>query len=87
MTRYVSALEAAAMLADSHEIAFLDVREIAPFGAGHPLLATPLPLSRLELSIEQLVPRRATRIVLTDDGGESAASMHRGPMCYATLTI
>jgi len=34
MTRYVSAPETAAMLADQQEIAFLDVREIVPFGAG-----------------------------------------------------
>jgi rhodanese-related sulfurtransferase len=70
MTRFIAASEAAAMLADQHEMAFLDVREIVPFGAGHPLLATNLPLSRMELSIGRLVPRRATRIVLTD-GGEA----------------
>ena len=73
MTRVVSAAEAAFMLADQQEIAFLDVREIVPFGAGHPLLATNLPLSRMELSIEKLVPRIATRIVLTDGGNATAA--------------
>jgi rhodanese-related sulfurtransferase len=73
MTRFVSATEAASMLADPPEIAFLDVREIVPFGTGHPLLATNVPLSRMELSIGQLVPRRATRIVLTDDGGALSA--------------
>ena len=73
MTRYVSATEVAAMLADAHEIAFLDVREVVPFGAGHPLLATNLPLSRLELHIGHLTPRRTTRIVLTDGGGELSA--------------
>jgi rhodanese-related sulfurtransferase len=73
MTRYVPASEAASMLADQQEIAFLDVREIVPFGGGHPLLATNLPLSRLELTIGQLVPRRGTRIVLTDGGGAPAA--------------
>lgn len=73
MTRYISAPETAAMLANPQEIAFLDVREIVPFGAGHPLLATNLPLSRLELAIGPLVPRRATRIVLTDGGDALAA--------------
>ncbi len=56
------------MLADPSEIAFVDVREIVPFGTGHPLLATNLPLSCLELVIGQRVPRRTTRIVLTDGG-------------------
>lgn len=67
-----SASEVAAMLADPYEIAFLDMREIVPFGTGHPLLATNLPLSRMEVDIGQLVPRRTTRIVLTDGGGVQA---------------
>ncbi|MCZ6874189.1 MAG: rhodanese-like domain-containing protein [bacterium] len=73
MTRFVSALEVVAMLADRLEIAFLDVREIVPFGAGHPLLAANLPLSYLELSIAKLVPRSTTRIILTDGGDVQAA--------------
>ncbi len=55
-------------LADGGEIAFLDVREEGQHGAGHPLLAVNLPYSRLELAIGRLVPRRACRIVLIDDG-------------------
>jgi len=31
-----TAAEVAAMLEDGREIAFLDVREIVPFGTGHP---------------------------------------------------
>lgn len=61
------------MLADGLEIAFLDVREIGPFGTGHPLLAANLPRSQLELCMAQLVPRNTTRIVLTDGGGRQAA--------------
>jgi rhodanese-related sulfurtransferase len=72
MTRFVSAPEVVAMLADRQEIAFLDVREIVPFGTGHPLLAANLPLSQLELSIAQRVPRNTTRIILTDGGNEQA---------------
>jgi rhodanese-related sulfurtransferase len=55
-------------LGDGGEIAFVDVREEGQHGAGHPLLAVNLPYSRLELAIGQLVPRRACRIVLVDDG-------------------
>jgi rhodanese-related sulfurtransferase len=55
-------------LGDGGEIAFLDVREEGQHGAAHPLLAVNLPYSRLELDIARLVPRRATRLALIDDG-------------------
>jgi rhodanese-related sulfurtransferase len=73
MTRLISATEAAAMLADQQEIAFLDMRELVPFGAGHPLLATNLPLSCMEIRMHHLVPRTTTRIVLTDAGDRMTA--------------
>lgn len=60
-------------LYDGQELAFLDVREHGLYGEGHPLFATPLPYSRLELDIERLVPRRSVRVVLFDDD-ESIAS-------------
>jgi rhodanese-related sulfurtransferase len=70
--------EVAAMLEDGREIAFLDVREIVPFGTGHPLLATHLPLGHIEGEIAALVPRRDTRIIVTDGGdGLSAVATHR----------
>ena len=74
MVQFVSATETTNMLADGEEIAFLDVREIMPFGTGHPLLATNLPLSRLELSIGTLVPRLDVRTVITD-GGDGHAEL------------
>ncbi len=58
------------MLSDGDELALLDVREQGVFGQGHLLLATCVPLSHLELRIDDLVPRRRTRIVLAD-GGDS----------------
>jgi rhodanese-related sulfurtransferase len=66
--------EVAAMLEDGAEIAFLDVREIVPFGAAHPLLATHLPLGRIEFEITGLVPRLDTRVIVTD-GGEGLSSL------------
>ncbi len=54
------------------EFALLDVRESGPFACGHILTASNLPLSRLELGIEALVPRKATFVALTD-GGEGLA--------------
>ncbi|HEV2956052.1 MAG TPA: rhodanese-like domain-containing protein [Xanthobacteraceae bacterium] len=61
-----------AMLADGDELALLDVREELIFSRGHLLHARSLPLSRLELRIRALVPRRSTRIVLVDDGDDLA---------------
>ena len=70
-----------AMLGDGQELALLDVREEGVFAAGHMLTAACLPLSRLELGLERLVPRRGTRVVLCDDdeslAGRAAAAMRR----------
>jgi rhodanese-related sulfurtransferase/predicted metal-dependent enzyme (double-stranded beta helix superfamily) len=64
----LTAKELKAMLHDGEELAILDVREEGVFAEGHLLFAASLPLSRLELKLDALVPRRATRIVLCDDG-------------------
>ncbi len=50
------------------ELALIDVREELIFSQSHLLLARSVPLSRFELKFAPLVPRRATRIVLCDDG-------------------
>lgn len=50
------------------EIALLDLREEDPFAKAHPLFASQLSLSRLEIEILDRVPRKDTRIVLYDDG-------------------
>ncbi|HXJ78284.1 MAG TPA: rhodanese-like domain-containing protein [Candidatus Methylomirabilis sp.] len=69
-----TAAEVAVMLEDGREIAFLDVREIVPFGAGHPLFATHLPLGHIENEIAGLVPRLDTRVIVTD-GGEGLSTV------------
>ncbi len=68
----VSAGELREMLGDGREIALLDVREEGVFAAGHLLTAACVALSRLELRLEAMVPRRGTRIVLCD-GDETLA--------------
>jgi rhodanese-related sulfurtransferase len=70
--RHVTPRQLKAMIGDGGELAILDVREKGVFARGHLFFAVPLPLSRLELRIAALVPRRATRIVLCD-GGEGLA--------------
>jgi rhodanese-related sulfurtransferase len=52
---------------DGAELAVIDVREEGVFGMNHLLRAANIPLSGIELSIRDFVPRRATRIVLIDD--------------------
>ena len=50
-------------LLDEDELALLDVREEGVFGAdGHLLFAVCLPMSRLELDILSLVPRKTVRV-------------------------
>ncbi len=66
--KQVSPTELRTAIVSGGEIALLDLREELPFSERHLLHARSLPLSRLELRVAALVPRRATRIVLCDDG-------------------
>jgi rhodanese-related sulfurtransferase len=67
MLRPLSPAVVKAMLCDGEELALIDVREELTYSRNHLLWARSVPLSRLELHFAQLVPRRATRIVLCDD--------------------
>lgn len=69
----IAPVQLKSMLHDGAEIALLDVRETGQFGESHLLFATPLPYSRLELDIGALVPRKAVRVVLCDDGALGVA--------------
>jgi rhodanese-related sulfurtransferase len=55
------------------ELALLDVREQGVHYRGHPFFACALPLSRLEMLVDDLVPRRSAPLVLLDGGGEGLA--------------
>lgn len=68
----LSAAELKRQLHDGGEIALLDAREEGVFHPRHLLLASCVPLGRLELLVDDLVPRRATRVVWCDDGDGSA---------------
>lgn len=48
------------------EIAVIDVRERGLYTLGHLLWAASVPLWRIELLIDRLVPRRSTRLVVAD---------------------
>ena len=55
------------------EIAIVDAREEGSFHQRHLLMASCLPLSRLELIAPALLPRRSAPIVVCDAGGPEVA--------------
>jgi rhodanese-related sulfurtransferase len=64
----ISAKRVAELLAGSGELALLDAREQGVHYRGHPFFACSLPLSRLEMMAEDLVPRREAPVVVFDAG-------------------
>ena len=68
MTASIDSRELRERIIAGGEFALVDVRESGPFAHGHVLSACNLPLSRLELGIAALLPRKATFVVLTDGG-------------------
>ncbi|MGO9952176.1 MAG: rhodanese-like domain-containing protein [Dissulfurispiraceae bacterium] len=69
---HVSAVSLKTMESDGKEIAIIDPREEGVFGEAHLLLAVNIPLSKFEIEIGTLVPRKSTRLVLTDGGDGQA---------------
>ena len=76
-------------LRGGEEVALLDVREALPHGFGHPLMAVHAPLSRLELVVEKLVPRKATPVLLfdDDDGRSELASARLAALGYDSPVV
>ena len=66
--KMINAQALKAALHDGAEIALLDAREEVPYDARHLLMASCVPLSRLELIVDAGVPHRDTRVVWCDDG-------------------
>ena len=65
----IAAAELRGRLHDGGEIAIVDAREEGSFHQRHLLMASCLPLSRLELIAPSLLPRRSAPIVVCDDDG------------------
>ena len=85
----ISAKDLRARLAGHGEAALLDVREQGVHYRGHPFYASSAPLSRLEMVIADLVPRRSAPIVVFD-GGEGLAlqaSSRLGALGYTSVEI
>ncbi len=68
MSRTITPLQVRRDLVARREIALFDLREEDNFSKDHPLFASNLPLSRLELEILDRAPRKNVRIVVYDDG-------------------
>ena len=68
MTKKIAASLLHEMVNGNSEFALIDVREEGVFGACHILLCANIPLSQLELKIDDQVPRKTTPIVLCDGG-------------------
>jgi rhodanese-related sulfurtransferase len=90
----LSVQQVKAMLKSGEVFAFFDVREEGEFSTkGHPLFATPLPLSRLEPRAFALLPDPATRVVLMDSGEEGdngravRAAAKLGQMGYSNVAV
>lgn len=79
------------MLKGDTPFAVLDVREQGEFSREHLLLASSAPLSRLELLVEDLVPCKATPIILVDAGIQGARAKRAAVVLqqggYADLTV
>lgn len=61
------------LLLGGSEIALVDVREQGVHYKGHPFFACSIPLSRLELMVDELLPRQAVPIVVLDSSNEGLA--------------
>ena len=68
MTKHMSAQELRNVLSGTGEFSLIDVREQGEFSKGQILMSCCIPLSRIELEIDDLLPEPATPIVLVDNG-------------------
>ncbi len=75
--------ELKAALRAGGELALVDVREQGVYYHGHALFASCIPLSRLEILAADLIPRRATPVVLCDGGDEPLAERAAGKLAAA----
>ncbi len=87
--RRIAAQDLKAALKGGGEIAVLDAREEMTFGKRHLFMASCVPLSRMELMVDDLVPRRATHVVWCDDGGGLAdqAATRMEALGYAEISV
>ena len=64
----IDAQDLKAALHDGDELALLDAREELTFGERHILMASCMPVGRIEVMADDMVPRRSARVIWCDDG-------------------
>ncbi|ONH33546.1 hypothetical protein BL254_19610 [Protofrankia sp. BMG5.30] len=87
----ISAKDLHDLLGGSAEFALIDVREARVTAEqGSILLAVSVPLSRLELRVDALIPRRSTPVVVYDSGTEGLAergARRLGELGYTDVSV
>jgi rhodanese-related sulfurtransferase len=90
MVKTLSPADLKTLLRGDDELGLFDVREEGVHSACHLLYAAPLPLSRLELLVEDLAPRKTAPLVLVDDDdglSERAAAKLEQDLGYRDVSI
>ena len=62
-------------ISDGQELALIDAREDGEFGADHLFWAVPFGMAHRETRAHTLLPRKAVRICVTDNGGALAGQL------------
>lgn len=85
----ISAANVKDVLRDGGEYALLDVREEVDYFPRHMLLASCVPLGRLETMVDDLVPRRTVRVILVDDedGLATRAASRLAAFGYSEVSV
>lgn len=86
---YKSAHEVKKLLSSKDEWAFLDIRETAEYGGGHPFFVSHVPYSILEARIGLYVPSKTTKLILMDGGNgiSEKAAKHLEDMGYKDVIV
>mgnify|MGYP000159163871 FL=1 len=87
--KYNSAKEVKELLSGNSEVAFIDIREVADYGRGHPFFVSHVPYSILEARIGLFVPCLDSALVLIDggDGISEQAASHLDEMGYKNVIV
>lgn len=88
-SRCIGADALKAQFHDGQEIALLDAREEATFDKRHLFMASCVPLSRMKLIVDDLAPRRSTRVIWCDDGEGLAdlAAVRMSALGYTDVSV
>ncbi|MEC8921380.1 MAG: rhodanese-like domain-containing protein [Actinomycetota bacterium] len=77
MTRTITASELGTALLDENELAIIDARDHESYSRGHLLWAANMRAADANSTAPILVPRRSTRVVVMDNGGDEADHLRR----------